>query len=103
MTNLQSTLSFEFFPPKTTIQKNNLLDNLKTLKEFNPSFVSITYGAGGGRRDDSLSLVKAMVDDFSVIAHLTCVGHSKDEITSILDSFNQLGVSGIMALRGDLH
>jgi methylenetetrahydrofolate reductase (NADPH) len=96
--------SFEFFPPK---KDDAILDTTVLMcsmeAEHNPDFVTITYGAGGGTRERSLKLLRYAREQFSipVVAHLTCTGHTKTEIDTILDLFSELGIRHILALRGD--
>ena len=96
----QPTLSFEFFPPKTPEDHSRLSDHIRELDCLHPDFVSITYGAGGGTRDLTLNLVEQLRDRRPV-PHLTCVGHTRGEIRGILTSHAAVGVSNILALRGD--
>lgn len=94
------TLSFEFFPPKTLEDRSRLSDHIGQLDCLCPDFVSITYGAGGGTRDLTLDLV-AQLRDWRPTPHLTCVGHTREQIRGILTSYATVGVSNILALRGD--
>lgn len=96
----QPTLSFEFFPPKTPEDRSRLSDHIRELDSLSPDFVSITYGAGGGTRDLTLNLVEQLRDR-RPIPHLTCVGHTRGEIRGILTNLAVVGVSNILALRGD--
>jgi len=95
--------SVEFFPPKSDDAAKGLLTTAATIKEYNPDFVSITYGAGGSTRSRTLKYAKQLAEDygFSVMPHLTCVGHSKQELTETILEFKALGFNQIMALRGD--
>lgn len=95
--------SFEFFPPKDETGFQNLFDTIGELKVANPSFVSVTYGAGGSTRSKTVDLVGKIKNDVGIesMAHLTCVGHHKDEIVSVLESLETLGIENILALRGD--
>ena len=76
------TISFEFFPPKTPVGVDNLMTAVAELTPANPSFMSVTYGAGGSTRDLTAELVIDMnaTHDFPVMAHLTCVGHTHDQV-----------------------
>jgi methylenetetrahydrofolate reductase (NADPH) len=96
-------VSFEFFPPKTEEGFQSLVKTAEELKSLNPSYVSITYGAGGSTRQKTLSLVSKIKRDIGIeaAAHLTCVGHSKGELAAILDDLARSGVENILALRGD--
>ena len=97
------TLSFEFFPPKSEEASDNLLKTIKELESLNPSYVSITYGAGGSTRERTHDLVEKILDSTKLtpIPHLTCVQHTEEEISKILDRYNNKGISNILALRGD--
>lgn len=95
--------SVEFFPPKTEEGARQILKAASSLMEISPDYVSITYGAGGSTRGRTLEYGKILKDKFrfDVMPHLTCCGHSKDEIFSILQNFKEDGFKNIMALRGD--
>lgn len=96
-------VSFEFFPPKTEALETQLWDSIRKLAPLNPSFVSVTYGAGGSTRDRTHRTVARIVEETSLkpAAHLTCVGASRDEIDSVLRDYWSAGVRHIVALRGD--
>ncbi|MCA9279647.1 MAG: methylenetetrahydrofolate reductase [NAD(P)H] [Phycisphaeraceae bacterium] len=100
----RTTFSFEFFPPKDESGFASLFDSIKELESLRPSFVSVTYGAGGSTRERTHDLVVRLKKDSPLepIPHLTCVGHTRDEIRGVLDQYAQAGISGIMALRGDV-
>lgn len=95
--------SFEFFPPKTAKGESNLLRSLERLAPLQPDFVSVTYGAGGTTRARTRDLVARIKRDFGIeaMAHLTCVGATKDELAEVIDGFGEAGVRNILALRGD--
>ncbi|MBR1982190.1 MAG: methylenetetrahydrofolate reductase [Akkermansia sp.] len=96
------SFSFEFFPPKTTEGASSLLETVVKLQEFHPSFVSVTYGAGGSSRGLTRSLVHDMQSrGIPTVPHLTCVGHTESEIEEILEGYIGAGASAIMVLRGD--
>ena len=97
------TISFEFFPPKTTDAQSQLFSTIRDLETIRPAFVSVTYGAGGSTRELTHDLVLRLKTETALdpIPHLTCVGHNEEEITSILERYAQAGVSNILALRGD--
>lgn len=97
------SLSFEFFPPKTEETSSALFQTIKDLTPLHPSFVSVTYGAGGTTRDLTHDLVVKLHKEtqLNVMAHLTCVNSTHDEIKEILDCYEKAGVMNIMALRGD--
>lgn len=96
--------SFEFFPPKddagTEALYRVIVDELKPL---GPSFVSVTYGAGGSTRDRTLALVGRIQNEIGLtaMAHLTCVGASREELGAVLDRLKHLGIENVLALRGD--
>jgi methylenetetrahydrofolate reductase (NADPH) len=95
--------SFEFFPPKTPEGVDKLLATLEDLKSLEPGFVSVTYGAGGSTRSTTLQLVEQIrkMIGLEAMAHLTCVGHSKDELGAILDELKAQKVENVLVLRGD--
>jgi methylenetetrahydrofolate reductase (NADPH) len=97
------SFSFEFFPPKDEAGEEQLWQAITELEPFGPTFVSVTYGAGGTTRDRTVAITERIARDTSMlpVAHLTCVGHTTDEITSILDDLKAAGVTHVMALRGD--
>ncbi|CAN5378658.1 methylenetetrahydrofolate reductase [NAD(P)H] [soil metagenome] len=96
-------ISFEFFPPKTDAGWSQLLTVIGELKPLKPSYVSVTYGAGGSTRAKTVELVEKIQKEHAIrsMAHLTCVGHTADEIGSILDDLWNAGVRNVLALRGD--
>ncbi len=96
-------VSFEFFPPATPEAAYRLWDSAQQLGPLGPDFVSVTYGAGGTTRRRTLDAIKALrgVARLEVAGHLTCVGASRDETLSIARAYKELGVSRIVALRGD--
>jgi methylenetetrahydrofolate reductase (NADPH) len=97
------SLSFEFFPPRTQEASDALYEVIAELEPYKPSFVSVTYGAGGTTRDLTHDLVVRIKETtgISPVPHLTCIGHSEAEIESILVRYAEAGVSNILALRGD--
>lgn len=98
-----TTLSFEFFPPKSDAASEELFQNIARLQELKPSFVSVTYGAGGSTRDRTHDLIIRIQREtnLTAISHLTCVCHSLEEMTSILDRYAASGVENVLALGGD--
>jgi methylenetetrahydrofolate reductase (NADPH) len=96
-------VSFEFFPPKTEKMENTLWQSIKTLETLDPSFVSVTYGAGGSTRERTHKTVKRILDETSLkpAAHLTCVDASRNEVDDIIHAYCDAGVDHIVALRGD--
>ena len=95
--------SLEFFPPKNDAGGERILKTAGILKPYNPDFVSITYGAGGSTRETTMQYARILKNDFGfeVMPHLTCVGHTQDELLKILEDFSEEGFCNIMALRGD--
>jgi methylenetetrahydrofolate reductase (NADPH) len=99
----ERSFSFEFFPPKDEAGEAQLWDAIRALEPYRPTFVSVTYGAGGSSRDKTIAITGRIAKETSLIpmAHLTCVGHTRDELGEILDAYAAEGVAHIMALRGD--
>jgi len=96
--------SFEFFPPKTDEAASAMLPTVKDLAEMlQPDFVSVTYGAGGSTRGRTIELVSRMQSELGLttMAHLTCVGHTREELSGILDRLASRGIKNVLALRGD--
>jgi len=102
-TSGKPTVSFEFFPPKTSEAQENLFTTILELETIQPAFVSVTYGAGGSTRELTHDLVLRLKKQTSLdpVPHLTCVGHTEAEIEAILERYAAAGVSNILALRGD--
>jgi methylenetetrahydrofolate reductase (NADPH) len=100
---LRPVFSFEFFPPKTEEGQNKLFATIEHLAELHPSYVSITYGAGGSTRDLTLDIAGRIKRETGIepMAHLTCVGHTQDDLKQILDRLTEQGVENVLALRGD--
>ncbi len=101
---VKHSISFEFFPPKTKEGEDALCETIKELEYIKPTFVSITYGAGGSTRERTIRVVKRIHQetDLTVMAHQTCIGHTKKEIIDILTEYKKIGVQNILALRGDI-
>ena len=97
------TLSFEFFPPKDDIGFWDLYKTIESLKPLSPSFVSVTYGAGGGTRRKTIDLVARIKKDAGIepMAHLTCVGADRVELARVVDELKSHGIENVLALRGD--
>jgi methylenetetrahydrofolate reductase (NADPH) len=95
--------SFEFFPPRTDEGERALWAALRELEPLRPTFVSVTYGAGGTTRDRTVAITGRIARETSLLpmAHLTCVGHSTTELECILASLADSGVNNVLALRGD--
>ncbi|MBN1479526.1 methylenetetrahydrofolate reductase [NAD(P)H] [candidate division KSB1 bacterium] len=97
------TFSFEFFPPKTEQGWDNLFHSIADLMPLKPSWVSVTYGAGGSTRDRTHDLIMRIKKetDLTAVAHLTCVGSSREEIADIVDRYVENNILNILALGGD--
>ena len=98
-----TTYSFEFFPPKTDAGEAKLRATLKELEPLRPSFVSVTYGAGGSTRERTHQIVVDMLEHTTMtpMAHLTAVNHTRAELAEILTRYRDAGVLNVLALRGD--
>ncbi len=95
--------SFEFFPPKTEQGERNLYEALAQLRPLEPSFVSVTYGAGGSTRAKTIEIVRRIKQEHGLeaMAHFTCVGATVQELRSTLDEMRAAGIDNVLALRGD--
>jgi methylenetetrahydrofolate reductase (NADPH) len=95
--------SFEFFPPKSDAGERVLGLALESLRQLDPAFVSVTYGAAGGARDRTLELTKWIKQELGIeaMAHLSCVGSTRDDLAGVLDDMRDAGIENILALRGD--
>ncbi len=95
--------SFEFFPPKTDAGEQNLYAALEDLKALEPSFVSVTYGAGGSSREKTIEIVKRIKEQLGLeaMAHFTCVGATVPELRETLEEMRAAGIENVLALRGD--
>ncbi|MCK5880974.1 MAG: methylenetetrahydrofolate reductase [NAD(P)H] [Sinobacterium sp.] len=103
MTYTDKRFSFEFFPPKTDVGREKLEKVWGELNELKPEFFSVTYGAGGSTRDNTLGIVKAMrAQGIDVAPHLSFGGDDEASMTQLLDEYKALGVKRIVALRGDI-
>src|ERR1700742_2227760 len=96
-------ISFEFFPPKTEEMEKSLWETINRLAPLAPSFVSVTYGAGGSTRERTHSTIARILAETDLLpaAHLTCVGAARGEIDDIVSRYHDVGVRHIVALRGD--
>jgi methylenetetrahydrofolate reductase (NADPH) len=94
--------SFEFFPPKTEAGAATLERTIRELSDLQPAFVSVTYGAGGSTRDRTVELVSRLQGQgICAMAHLTCAGAGRDELTGVVDRLVGSGIENVIALRGD--
>ncbi len=99
----ERSFSFEFFPPKDEAGEEQLWQAIRELEPFRPTFVSVTYGAGGSTRESTVRITGRIAAETSLtaMAHLTCVGHTRAELERILDTYAAEGIGNVMALRGD--
>jgi methylenetetrahydrofolate reductase (NADPH) len=99
----ERSFSFEFYPPKDEAGEEQLWRAISELEPYRPTFVSVTYGAGGSSRDSTVRITSRIAHETSMvpIAHLTCVGHTRTELEAILDTYSAAGVHHVLALRGD--
>ena len=98
------SLSFEVFPPKTYSNFESVKSSTEEIAKLSPSFMSVTYGAGGGTSEYTLAIAKNIKEQYGVpsIAHLTCISSTKQTVESMIHSFKDAGIENIMALRGDI-
>ncbi|SHK17061.1 methylenetetrahydrofolate reductase [NAD(P)H] [Thermocrinis minervae] len=98
------SLSFEFFPPKTQEGEEELFQTILDLRPLNPTFVSVTYGAGGSTRERTRRIAQRIhtETDLTVMVHLTCIAHTKQELLEMLTSYKEMGIQNVLALRGDV-
>ena len=99
-----TTFSFEFFPPKTDAASEHLFATIADLQQLQPSFVSVTYGAGGSTRERTHDLIVRIQRETNItaVSHLTCVCHSREELANILERYAESGIENILALNGDV-
>jgi methylenetetrahydrofolate reductase (NADPH) len=97
------SFSFEFFPPKSEEASASLIETIKDLTPLKPSYVSVTYGAGGSTRQLTHELIVRLRREtpFNIVSHLTCVGSTRDEVKAILAAYEENGIENVLALRGD--
>ena len=101
--NKRRTISFEFFPPREADGVPGVIEVVKDLQRFNPDFVSVTYGAGGGTRafTEEITMRLKAETSLEVMAHLTCVAQTKSEVHGVLQRLHSAGIENVIALRGD--
>ena len=104
LNNDKLSLSFEVFPPKTDTAFDSVKHATEEIAKLSPSFVSVTYGAGGGTSKYTLDIAKNINEQYGVptLAHLTCVSSSKETVRDKIREIKEAGIQNIMALRGDL-
>src|SRR5579864_2005009 len=97
------TFSFEFFPPKTEEAARQLEQTIAQLRELKPTFVSVTYGAGGSTRERTIEIVTRVKRETGIeaMAHLTCAGASREDLRGVIGRITGAGIENVLALRGD--
>ena len=97
-------LSFEVFPPKTDAAYEGVLKATEAIAELKPSYMSVTYGAGGGTSKNTVKIASHIKDKYNVpsLAHLTCVSSTKEEVHQVINQLKAAGIENILALRGDI-
>ena len=97
------TFSVEFFPPRTEEATASLFETARALRELDPDFVSVTYGAGGSTREGTVEITRALKDElgYETMAHLSCVGETREGLAATLDRIAGAGIENVFALRGD--
>ena len=97
-------LSYELFPPRSPAAAESLWTTIGELEATDPDYVSVTYGSSGSNRSTAVELINRLVQETTLrpLAHLTCVGNSPEELAEIIGELLDVGVRGILALRGDL-
>lgn len=100
---VKRTFSFEFFPPKDSLGEERLWSAMESLESLSPSFISVTYGAGGSTRDRTIRITSEITKRTHIptVAHLTCVGSTQAELREVLGHYREAAIKSIMALRGD--
>ena len=103
LANQRPVFSIEFFPPKTPEGVEQLFETVAALRPLGPDYVSVTYGAGGSTRDGTVEIADRIKRDngIEVMAHLSCVGETREGLEEILRRFEEIGIENVLALRGD--
>jgi methylenetetrahydrofolate reductase (NADPH) len=103
LTSTRPVFSVEFFPPKSEEGRATLFETVEVLRELEPAYFSVTYGAGGATREGTLETTRAIRDEYGVeaMAHLSCVGETTESLREIIDRIADAGIDNILALRGD--
>lgn len=101
--NKRPVIAFEIFPPKADVPIETIYDRLDQFEALKPDYISVTYGAGGSQKGRTLEIAARIKNTHHIesMAHFTCIGHTKEEIDSMLQSMHELGLENILALRGD--
>ena len=99
----KTRISFEFFPPRDKVSQGKLHQAISELASLKPAYVSVTYGAGGTTRELTHDLVLRIAQEnhFTVVPHLTCVGHKREDVATLVARYASEGIHNILALRGD--
>lgn len=100
----KTVFSFEVFPPKKTSPFETIITALDQMKDLNPDYISVTYGAGGSNRDNTLEVASKIKNDYNIeaLAHLTCINSKKSDIDQVLADLQKANITNILALRGDI-
>ncbi len=98
-------ISFEVFPPKTDAGFNKVMEAIEEIADLKPSFISVTYGAGGGTSKNTVKIASHIQNDLGVasLAHLTCVSSTKEEVRQVIEQLRKQGIQNVLALRGDIQ
>lgn len=100
----KTVLSYEVFPPKRTTPVNTIYDTISELKELSPDFISVTYGAGGGKNNNQTFEIASAIKSYGIesVSHLPCIGLTKEDVSAKLKELKRAGIENILALRGDV-
>lgn len=100
----KTVLSYEVFPPKRTSPVNTIYDTISELKELSPDFISVTYGAGGGKNNNQTFEIASVIKSYGIesVSHLPCIGLTKEDVSAKLKELKLAGIENILALRGDV-